>query len=394
MFAYSKSLRFVAAALVALAVQGQGTRAAEPYVIPVIVELTGPNAYAGSTYRDTLEVFQRYANQTGGIGGRPLQFNFLDDGSSPQVAVQLATQVLAQHPAVVIGGTQTATCAAVAPLMTNGPLDFCISPAFQPPLKSFVFATSASLSDIVASHLRFAHLMGWHRIATINSTDATGQVSEKTYAAVEALPENHDLTFLPVEHLNVGDLTADAQASRIKAEHPDIIVSSSAGPAFGTVLRSLHDAGVDVPFMASAANLDAKLLAQYRPFMPHTIYFNSVLFYARDRIKPGPQRTAIDAFYNAFKGGPQVMTPGSGFAWDPALIVVSALRKLGSGATAEQLHDYIDNLRNFPAASGTYDFTRGDQHGLTDAAVIFLTYNPADNSFVPATTGGGVPIKR
>lgn len=363
-------------------------------MIPVIVELTGANAYAGSTYRDTLEVFQRYANATGGIDGRPVQFNFLDDASSPQVAVQLATQVLAQHPAVVIGGTQTATCAAVAPLMVNGPLDFCISPAYQPPLKSYVFATSASLSDIVSAHLRFAHLMGYHRIATIDSTDATGQASERTYAMVDALPQNRDLTILPIEHLNVSDLTADAQVSRIKAEHPDLIVSSSAGPAFGTVLRALHDAGIDVPFMASAANLDAKLLAQYRPFMPRTIYFNSVLFYARDRIKPGPQRAAIDAFYNAFKGGPQVMTPGSGFAWDPGLIVVSALRKLGPKATAEQLHDYIENLRGFPAASGTYDFTRGDQHGLSDSAVIFLTYNPADSSFVPATTGGGVPIKR
>jgi branched-chain amino acid transport system substrate-binding protein len=278
--------------------------------------------------------------------------------------------------------------------MVNGPLDFCISPAYQPPLKSFVFATSASLSDIVQAHLKFAHLMGYHRIASIDTTDATGQVSDRTYAAAEALPENHDLTFFPVEHLNVTDLTANAQATRIKAEHPDLIVSSSAGPAFGTALRSLHDAGVDVPFMASAANLDARLLAQYRSFMPRTIYFNSVLFFARDRIKRGPQRTAIDAFYDAFKGNEQTMTPGSGFAWDPALIVTSALRKLGTNATADQLHDYIENLRSFPAASGTYDFTRGDQHGLSTDAVIFLTYNQADNSFVPATTGGGVPIKR
>jgi branched-chain amino acid transport system substrate-binding protein len=388
--------RLVAAvfALIALGVQSQGARAADPYVIPVIVELTGANAYAGSTYRDALVIFQKYTNQGGGINGRPLQFNFLDDESSPQVAVALATQVLTQHPAVVIGGTQTATCAAIAPLMVNGPLDFCISPAYQPPLKSFVFATSASLSDIVQAHLKFAHLMGYHRIASIDTTDATGQVSDRTYAAAEALPENHDLTFLPVEHLNVTDLTANAQATRIKAEHPDLIVSSSAGPAFGTALRSLHDAGVDVPFMASAANLDARLLAQYRSFMPHTIYFNSVLFFARDRIKRGPQRTAIDAFYDAFKGNEHTMTPGSGFAWDPALIVTSALRKLGTNATADQLHDYIENLRSFPAASGTYDFTRGDQHGLSTDAVIFLTYNQADNSFVPATTGGGVPIRR
>jgi branched-chain amino acid transport system substrate-binding protein len=236
--------------------------------------------------------------------------------------------------------------------------------------------------------------MGYHRIASIDTTDATGQVSDRTYAAAEALPENHDLTFFPVEHLSVTDLTFTAQATRIKAEHPDLIVSSSAGPAFGTALRGLHDAGVDVPFMASAANLDARLLAQYRTFMPHTIYFNSVLFFARDRIKRGPQRTAIDAFYDAFKGSEQQMTPGSGFAWDPALIVVSALRKLGPAATADQLHDYIENLRSFPAASGTYDFTRGDQHGLNTNAVIFLTYDQAGNTFVPATTGGGVPIKR
>ena len=106
--------------------------AAEPYDIHVILPLTGSGAFLGKGHRDSLDILAEIVNKSGGIKGRPLHFVYHDDQSSPQVAVQLANEVLADKPAVILGSSLVAMCAAIAPLMKNGPVDYCLSPAYHP----------------------------------------------------------------------------------------------------------------------------------------------------------------------------------------------------------------------------------------------------------------------
>ena len=58
---------------------------------------------------------------------------------------------------------------------------------------------------------------------------------------------------------------------------------------------------------------------------------------------------------------------GDALAWDPALILVSALKKLGTNATAAQIQQYISSLTAFEGIDGTYNFTASqpDNRGLT-----------------------------
>jgi branched-chain amino acid transport system substrate-binding protein len=97
------------------------------------------------------------------------------------------------------------------------------------------------------------------------------------------------------------------------------------------VSRSLH----------SAANEQPDQLKGYETFAPCAMYFNGMLNYAVETIAPGPLRNAIDEFYGAFKAAGVKPTPDSGQAWDPALIVLTALRKLGTNTTPQKLRDYI-----------------------------------------------------
>ena len=70
----------------------------EPVTINVIVNQTGSNAFVGQDYIETIKVFEAYLNKRGGIRGRPVHFALYDDQSNPQTAVQLANQILVQHP--------------------------------------------------------------------------------------------------------------------------------------------------------------------------------------------------------------------------------------------------------------------------------------------------------
>ncbi len=78
-------------------------------------------------------------NAEGGIKGRPVHFDIRDDHSSPQVAVQTTQLILAEKPSAIIGSTVVALCAAMEPLMKNGPTQYCLSPAINPAAGSYIF---------------------------------------------------------------------------------------------------------------------------------------------------------------------------------------------------------------------------------------------------------------
>ena len=280
----------------------------------------------------------------------------------------------------------------MAPQFENGPIMYCFTPGFSPKPGSYVFSASASLQQILPTQLRFARGKGLTRVANVSVTTATGQASDEFMRYALTLPENKNVKVVSWETFNPADLSVAAQISRVKASGANVIITPASGPAFATLLRGLYDAGVHLPVLTSAANEQPDQLKQYAAFIPAEVYFNGMLYYARDTIRPGPLRTAIDEFYAAFKAAGVKPTPDSGQAWDPALIVVSGLRKLGLNTTPDKLRDYILSLHSFAGSSGYYDFRRNDQHGLDDSAVIYVKWDPKIGDFVNASRRGGQPL--
>ncbi len=83
-------------------------------------------------------------------------------------------------------------------------------------------------------------------------------------------------------------------------------------------------------------------------------------------------------------------TGTNAYAWDPALIVVSVLRSLGTSATSAQIRAAIENLHDFPGAGGIYDFSSGDQHGATVRSILVVRNDPdhPGNTKIVSKQGG------
>jgi hypothetical protein len=62
------------------------------------------------------------------------------------------------------------------------------------------------------------------------------------------------------------DITVTAGIAKMKATNPKAVFIHASGPAFGTVLRGLKDAGIDVPVFTSSSNLSKSLLCNTRRF--------------------------------------------------------------------------------------------------------------------------------
>src|SRR6202522_566600 len=150
-------------------------RAADPFEINVIIALTGGGAFLGKDQQVVLTAIEAQVNKAGGIRGRPIQFVIADDQSSPQVGVQLMNQAIARKAQVILGSTLVAICSAMAPLAKDGPLLYCLSPGLHPDPGSYAFSSEPSTTDAFIGTAVYFARRGWHKVALITTSDATGQ---------------------------------------------------------------------------------------------------------------------------------------------------------------------------------------------------------------------------
>lgn len=387
-------LKIVTIFLVVLLAAPRTGLAQESIAIPLILPLTGIGAFVGHEQQIAAKAVEAAVNKSGGINGRPLSFAIQDDASNPQVAVQLVQALRAQHVPLVLGPTWAASCGAVLPLdQADGPLTYCLSNSIQPPAGSYVFSAIFSTKDMLLASLRYFRAQGWKRIAYIVSSDATGQDAERAIEAALAAPDNGDIQVVAREHFTTTDLNVAAQMAQIKAAQPQALIAWAAGTPSVTLFRSEFDAGLNVPTLTSPANLNYAQLKRQSAFLPQVIIFPGSAAAAPSVATTREWRAALSAFNEAVTGPdvrPDQILAGT---WDPLMLLVSALRKLGPTATAAQLRQYVAGTKRWAGVLGIYDFPAIPQRGLDASSVVIIRWDAAKSIWYAVSRPGGSPSR-
>ncbi|HTP84462.1 MAG TPA: ABC transporter substrate-binding protein [Alphaproteobacteria bacterium] len=391
----TRGLALAAAAALATGVWKPAAHAADPYKVNVVLPLTGLAAFVGQGQKDTLTALAEYVNKNGGLHGQPLEFVFHDDQTSPQVAVQLTNSALSSHPSVVMGSSLVGMCLAMAPLMKNGPVHYCLSPAIHPAPGGYTFSSSASSIDQIAAVVRYYRMKGWTKIATLETTDASGQDGDKSIDTVLAYPENKGVQKVVVEHFNPTDVSVAAQIEKIKASGAQAMIAWTTGAPAATVFKGRVQAGLDIPVAPTSGNQVFTAMQQWKSFLPKQLVLASALFPEHDgvlKLDPRIEKAQQD-MYAILKEHKLKADNMVGTSWDAGLIVVAGLRKLGTKATAVQLRDYIANLTDFAGVDGIYDFKKYPERGLGPDASTVTTYDANKDAWVWLSRPGGAPLK-
>lgn len=375
----------------ALAIAPLATSAAEPPIeIPVVISLTGPAAFVGSQIEKAFGVFEASINSRGGIRGRPLKFTIQDDQSNAQVAVQLVGQLIAKNAPIVICGVVASTCSAPAGLLKeSGPVLYCFSSAVATVPGSWVYSTSFATNEQLPAALRFVRQRGWTKVGFITTTDASGQDYDRYLSAALASPDLRSVSVVAHEHMGVSDLSVDAQVARIKAAGPQVVMAWAVGTPLGTILRSVQNAGIDVPILTSGANDSYTQLEGYRQILPaRNLYLMGIPPLDPSVIRDRPVRAAIDEFNAAMKAAGLRGEIGSAIAWNTAMVIADAYRRTGPAATAVQLRDAINSTRKFAGVYGTLDYQESPQRGITSYWLNIVRWDPNGPRFIAVTKPG------
>jgi branched-chain amino acid transport system substrate-binding protein len=389
-------VRALAPVFVVVLLLAPPANAANTYDIPVIASLTGGGAFLGQEEQQAIQILEKLVNQTGGIHGRPVNFVFHDDQSSPQQSVQLANQVLAAKPIVVLGTTLVAGCNAMGPLMQNGPVMYCFSPGIHPPAGGYVFTGGVSTFDQAQALVNYFRGRGWTRLALMTSTDATGQDADKGFEQLLTRPENKGISIVAHPHFNPTDVSVSAQIEEIKAAKPQAFIGWATGAPSATIFRGAVQGGLTVPMGSTGGNMTYAQMHRFAAFLPRELYLPSSVWAVRGdpRVKLDPAVAQKQKeYFAAFAAAGAKPDEGSILGWDPATIVVDALRKLPPNATAAQLRDYLLKVKGIAGVNGVYNFDAAPQRGLTLNNIIVSVWDAKADTWKVMAAPTGVPLK-
>lgn len=382
--------------LVLAVVPKSAAAAANDVKVPVIIPLTGNAAFVGEEQQEMLNLVEKSTNASGGIRGRPLKFVYYDDQTNPQVSVQLADEVLAKHPSVILGSSITAMCSAMAPLMKHGPVMYCLSPGIKPKPGGYVFSTYIQTGQLEAALVRYFRLMGWTRIAMLSSTDATGQDADEGMAQALKLPANASVKIVAHPHFNTSDISVTAQVERVKESGAQAFIAWSTGGQIANIFKAIVQTGLNIPVATTPGNQQFQQLAQYKGFLPKELLIPSGYYPPHKgfvTLDPRVEKVQHE-MYRLLASAHLKPDNATGTAWDPALIVVSALRKLGPTASAKQIRNYIDNLTDFPGINGLYNFKKVPQRGIDISSAVVVRYDGKGRRWVWMSGPGGTLLRK
>ena len=266
-------LRLLLLALFALALFASPCRAQTCYVLGMSAAFTGPSRGLGiELYRGAVAAFAQL-NEQGGINGKPVALETLDDGYQPGPAIGNTIHLMKQEQVLCLFqyvGTPTVT--RILPLLKGytgkrKPLFFPFTgaePQRHKPYDRYVFNLRASYRQEMAGLVsRFVDL-GRKRMAVLYQADAYGRSG---WDGAHRALDSHGLEIVGEATYRRGMVFSDSmreQVTILQRSRPDVILCVGAYAACAAFVRDARDMGLDVPIanvsFVGSENMLGKLL--------------------------------------------------------------------------------------------------------------------------------------
>lgn len=344
------AMAFAAASGLAACLPARAARAAgEPVWLGVSGPLTGPAAQYGAQWKKGFDLALETVNGPdgggdagaggGGIGGRPLAYDFQDSQNDPRQAVAIAQKFVADPRIVAeLGDFSSTTSMAASPVYQRAKLvqmgftnshpkftlggDYMWSPGLsqaeeQPQLAALTIERVGMKRPAVL-HLN----TDWGKASKDLFTQSATKLGAEIVASEGYLPDERDFR---------------STLTRVMQAKPDGLVLESYYADGALIVRQAREAGITLPIAAVGSIYSPEFL-ELGGDAVDGVYTESEFF-------PGDTRPEVQAFVKAYKAkyneDPDAFNV---FAYDAMILAAAILRQFGADrasfrAGIEKIHD-------------------------------------------------------
>jgi len=322
---------------------------AAPIKIGGALALTGINAPIDEPALRGVKLAVDEINAKGGILGRQVEFVNLDSKSDPVTSANVGVQLVEQDVVAIIpaadfdmGGPacREAQKAGIVCISTTAS-----SPLFgSEALGDKVFTLSMWNTTMGAATAEYAYKeKNWTKVWVVTDTFIDYTKSLSAYFIEQFTSLGGKVIFEDTYTQGVQDFSA--QLARIQAsdEQPDFIYVSSYMPDLGTIIRTIREAGIDLPIVGGDTYDDPGLFEAVGPDYGNEVYFDTHGFLKDSNPRVGEFTASYKTKYGKDPEAVWIM-PG----YDVVYVLAQAMEKAGTtdgAAVAKAMEEMkFDNL--------------------------------------------------
>jgi len=333
--------------------------------------LSGPASALGEQFKVGAQMLFDRVNSRGGINGRLIDLQSLDDGYEPDRCAENTKKLIDSGVFALFGYIGTPTGVVALPIATAAHVPwiapFTGAEALRAPFNRYAFHVRASYFDETAEIVKQLTSVGIKRIGVFYQNDAYGK------AGLEGV--NRALKPLGLQPAGLGTVErntvdVDAAVKEIMAKKPDAIVQISAYKSCAAFIRAARKAGFsgtfyNVSFVGTAAlakdlGADARgvVVAQVMPYPYAPLTPVSGEYLAAGKAALGDK---FDPSYTSMEG------------YVAAKTIVEGLRRGGNNASPENLVAGLESLHEFNLGGFFVDFGPQKHTGSRYVDLTILT---------------------
>ena len=340
------------AALLPTLAMGPALAQGRDFKIGVVASMTGP---ASPFFREYVDAFRAYVaawNKRGGVNGRPVILDVLDDESGAVQAVS-AYKRIAGDPETMMAWVANPGAAGLAikaiaselrlPIVSGGALDQLGIPA-----DPYFFKISPANSDYAKLFFNWVKSRNMKRVALLLSNDAYGQGEAATAREQTSLL---GLEIAGLETFSPSDTTFSSQLVRLRGTSPDILYVGASGAAGILVYKQIRQFNLKPPLcMMLAALTDAFFQAIGGASNADGVLTPGLLGMLGSRAE-GASGLLYGNLTDAL-GRPGSL--GNALGWDVGIVSQAAIE--GSDATRDGIRAALDRTTELPGINGPINF--------------------------------------
>lgn len=360
-------------------------QAADPVKIGAFFALSGPTAPVGTPTKLVAQMFVDKVNKEGGINGRPIELVLGDTEGDPTKAVLTFKRFVSEEKVVaVIGPTRTDEGMAVKRQIESSGIPTVMTVGGDPvimegKLGNMDFGTARSVfkspqrsSTAVRKVLGYLKKHELTKVALLLSGDNFGQDGERW---LRSLAPEYGIEIVGTEQFKPTDVDMKTQLTALAGKGPQAVICWTIGPAGALVSKNHHALGLTMPLLQCHGLPDPAYIklageASEGDLMPATKLMTWEALPDSD-----PQKKVIAEFVRLYRDeykydAQYPINTHSGYAWDALLLLVEAMRKVGTEPA--KVRDALEATKGLVGVSGVFTLGPQDHNGLGEDSMVML----------------------
>ncbi len=351
-----------------------------PIKIGLLTSLTGNYAPLGTNDKLAAQQMTDQLNSKGGINGRKVELDIVDDGSDPNQTVVQLTKLIDDGVVAFEGPPQSTAELAIKPLVNEKKIpDVSVGAADQQvlPVTPYLWQTTPLSSQVATACLKFLQQQGKTKLAML--TDTKNAYAIAGHDSAQQKLGQYGLSLVDDETFETTQTNFGPQIAKIQAARPDFLLVWATGAPPVVITKQWAAASTGIPLMMTAAEASPLYLTPAGA-AAEGVYVQATLGVVGQAVPAGNKyKHLIDQFATQFQQANGIWPPQ--FAWDSMIamsFLFDAIKR--KGATPEGIRSGLDSI-SLDTPQGHYTYTAQKHYGMPDSSNLMSQVK--SGQFVP-----------